>query len=195
MPAVSQRANWRWDRSSRYALPGLPAGLLLLAAAVARLPRWGMAALLVLVWVPEVRAMYAGSSRPEMPFPEIASAAERGPVRSDLVIIDSIPSSVVGIARYLRSEVPTASWVVRLGQRQMPGAMTDLVPGCCRVALVKMHRLFPGVEEKAPAEVWLGANATLEARTQVSPPASNAEVLDFRLEGVAESSCAEKRPR
>ena len=181
-------------RIARYTLPGLPAGLLLLAVFVARLsllPRWGAVALLILAWSPGVRAMYLGPSRPEDSFPEIAAIIEQAPVKPDLIIVDSIPSGVVGVSRYLRHEIPVASWIVWLGQRQMPTAMTDLVAKRCRVTLVKVHWLFmPGDARGSPPEVWLRANATLEARTGVSR-GSTTEILNFRLGEIAGSSCPE----
>jgi Dolichyl-phosphate-mannose-protein mannosyltransferase len=181
-------------RVFRYMLPGLPAALLLLAVFIARLPllpRWGVVALLVLAWSPAVRAMYLGPSRPSNSFPEIAATIEQAPVKPDLIIIDSIPSGVIGVSRYLHLEIPIASWVVPLGQRQMPTAMTDLVAKRCRVTLVKVHWLImPGDARDSPPEIWLRANTTLESQMRV-PWYSNTEILNFRLKGVAGSSCPE----
>ena len=134
-------------RIPRYTLLGLPAALLLLAVFVARLPplpRCGVVAFLVLAWSPAIRPMYLGPSRPWDPFPEIAAAIEQPAVKPSLIIIDSIPSGVIGVSRYLHSEIPVASWVVQLGQRQMPIAMTNLVAERCRVSLVKVHWSFLG---------------------------------------------------
>jgi hypothetical protein len=58
----------------RYALPGLPAGLLLAAIAISWLPRKGYAIfvlLILLVWVPGIRDMFAKPSRPWDPFLEV----------------------------------------------------------------------------------------------------------------------------
>jgi hypothetical protein len=182
-------------RIARYMLPGLPAGLLLLAVCIARLPplpRWAVVVLLMVAWSPAVRAMYVGPSRPVNAFPEIAAAIERGPAKPDLIIVDSIPSGVIGVSRYLHSEIPVASWVVRLGERQSPTAMTELVAKHCRITLVKVHRVFVGAGA-SPPEVWLRANAIMETQTQV-PRYSNAQILNFRLKGIkdgAGSSCVE----
>ncbi len=38
----------------------------------------------------------------------------------DLVLVHSIPSGVIGVTRYLRRDIPLASWVAPLGIRRVP---------------------------------------------------------------------------
>jgi len=73
------------------------------------------------------------------------------------VIVHSIPSGVLGIARYLEPDVPVAAWVGELGLRRMPDDLAALLTGRHRVALIRIH----DVGEPAPEEAWLRANATV----------------------------------
>ena len=142
---------------TRYALPGLPAAILLLALALSHVSLRAYAAFLVLiplVWTIGLRQVYREPSRPWEPFSLVSNrvSAEAGP--TDLVIVHSIPSGVIGVARYMNTATPIASWVVQLKQRQMPDDMERLVAGHNRVFLVKIHDLG----EPSPAENWLSQN-------------------------------------
>jgi 4-amino-4-deoxy-L-arabinose transferase-like glycosyltransferase len=146
---------------SRYAVPALPAAMLVAAVAINQLPRRaaiGFMALVCAAWVSGILANYAPVARPHQPFPIIAASLAARADPQDLVIVHSIPSGVLGVARYLPSEVPVASWVVRLGTRDVPEDLLALVQGRCRVALVMIHYLG----EPSPAEEWLRSNAVLE---------------------------------
>jgi hypothetical protein len=165
----------------RYGLAGLPAALLLVAVGAGALPRVARApfvALLVASWWPGLRDVFAGPARPWHPFPQIATrldawhrTASAG--SGDVVLVHSIPSGSIGIARYLRSDVPTASWTVRLQRRSATEQLDTLLGGRCRVALVKVHDLG----EPSPAEEWLRERGTLEAREQMGVAA----ILYFTL--------------
>jgi hypothetical protein len=80
-----------------------------------------------------------------------------------LIIVHSIPSGVLGVARYIRTNTPIASWVVQLGQRRVPGDMERLLSGLRRVAVVKVHDMG----EPSPAEAWLREHATLEGQDKL----------------------------
>ena len=145
----------------RYALPGLPAALLLAAMAISWLPRKGYAAfvlLILLAWVPGTCDIFAKPSRPWEPFPEVGLRLTAWAKPDDLIIVHSIPAGVLGVTRYLRTGPPIASWVVQLRQRRVPDDMERLLSGRRRVALVKVH----DIGEPSPAEAWLRENATLE---------------------------------
>lgn len=142
---------------TRYALPGLPAAILLLALALSRVSLRAYAAFLVLiplVWAIGLRQVYAEPSRAWEPFSLVGGrvSAETGP--RDLIIVHSIPSGVLGVARYMNSATPIASWVVQLEQRQVPDDMERLLAGHERAVLVKIHDLA----EPSPAEDWLRQN-------------------------------------
>ncbi len=145
---------------SRYALGGLPAAVLLAALALSRLgpgARAGLVALILLAWTPGVWVVLTKASRYREAYRDAARAAGRWVGPSDLVIIHSIPSGVLGVARYLPPDVPVAAWVGQLGQRRAPDDVTDLVAGRRRVVLVRIH----DVGAPAPEQDWLREHARL----------------------------------
>ena len=161
---------------SRYALPGLPAAALLGGIALGRLPRRAAvaAALLVVIgWSAAIRDMFVRPARWWQPFPELAAELDSSTSPADVVIIHSIPSGVLGVARYLPGEVPVASWVQRLEQRQVPGDIERLAAAACRVVLVKVHDLGTA----STAEAWLRAHATLLTEDR---SVTHSEILYFQ---------------
>jgi hypothetical protein len=145
---------------SRYALAGLPAGLLLVALAIGTLPRGldlAALALLAATWAPGLRAVFRSRSRAWEPYREVAVQVGRWAGPRDLVLVHSIPSGALGVARYVGADVPMAVWVGQLGRRRVPDDIAALVAGRDRVALIRVHE----VGEPAPEETWLRANATV----------------------------------
>jgi hypothetical protein len=143
---------------TRYALAGLPAGLLLAALAIAALPRrWVCVALaLILVaWVPGLRAGLRRGVRSWEPYRAIGTELRRSAHPGDLLLVHGIPSGVVGIARYLDPATPMTSWVGQLGNRRVPEDVARLLEQHERVVLVRIH----DSNEPAPEETWLRANA------------------------------------
>lgn len=145
----------------RYALPGLPGAILLLACALHHVPRRVGVAILaatVIAWLPGIRDVPRAAPRWWEPFPTFARelAGLTGP--GDLVIVNSIPSGVLGIARYVDPATPMASWVVQLGQRRMPEDAAALTGDRCRIAFVRVH----DVGGRAPVESWLRERADVE---------------------------------
>lgn len=147
----------------RYALTALPALLLLLAAALARVPTWLHVTLLgaiALAWMPGLLdTTFTERSRPWQPYPEIARRLESHVGPDDVVILSSIPSGVVGVARYLDDEIPVVSWVDRLGTRDWRDT-ERLVAGRRRVALAEVTHLGAA----SPARRWLEAHGRQEAQ-------------------------------
>jgi hypothetical protein len=144
---------------TRYALAGLPAGLLLAALAIAALPRrWGCAALalMLLAWVPGLRAGLQRGTRSWEPYRSIDAELGRTARPGDLLLVHAIPSGVLGIARYLDPGTPMTSWVGQLGNRRVPDDIARLLDRHGRVVLVRIH----DINEPAPEEAWLRANAT-----------------------------------
>ncbi|MGH7512014.1 MAG: glycosyltransferase family 39 protein [Gemmatimonadales bacterium] len=145
---------------ARYALAGMPAGLLLLALALGELPRRGAAlalALLILTWLPGLREIAVRRSRAWEPYRAVAHQVGAWVGPRDLILVHSIPSGVLGIARYLTADVPIAAWVGQLGRRTVPSDIEALVASRSRVALIRIH----DVGEPAPEEAWLRAHATV----------------------------------
>ena len=145
---------------SRYALAGMPAAILLAALAIGTLPpRLGLGALALLVgtWAPALRDVFAHRARAWEPYRVAAAQVGAWAAPGDLVIVHSIPSGVLGIARYLEADVPIAAWVGQLGLRRMPEDLAALLAGRHRVVLIRIHE----VGEPAPEEAWLRANATV----------------------------------
>jgi 4-amino-4-deoxy-L-arabinose transferase-like glycosyltransferase len=164
----------------RYAIAGMPAAFVLVGVGLGRLrPRRRAAflALIVLACLVGVGRVYANNSRNYEPFRQLGRllAEQAGP--SDLVIVHSIPSGVVGVARYMdrggasREGVGFASWVGRLGQRRIPEDLQSLAAGRKQDILVKIH----DVGEPAPEEDWLRENATLTGEVRLEA----AQVLSF----------------
>jgi hypothetical protein len=143
----------------RYAVMGLPAAFLLVGLLVARLPRTAAAAALLLLlagWMQGIRGTVTGSPRPWQPFFRIAANLDAGTTAEDLVIVRSIPSGVLGVARYLEGDTPVASWVEQLGTRGEE-EIERVTAGRCQIALVSTHTMT----DVDTAEPWLRANARL----------------------------------
>ncbi len=162
---------------ARYALPGLPAAMLLAGLGISRLPRRTQAPFLLgilLCWTPGLADIFRWPPRMWQPFPEVAERLTAWTRPGDVIIVHSIPSGVLGVARYQDSPAPLASWVPQLGQRDSASDMAALTAGRCRVALVKIHDLG----EPSPAELWLREHATLAGEHRLhSDPVT--EILYF----------------
>src|SRR5205814_1139744 len=106
----------------RYAIAGLPAAYLLVSVGLAALrvrTRVLMLVLIVLAWAPHVLSIYR-TPAPWLPMRKIARAATLNSQPSDLVLVHSIPSGVLSIARYANGSAALASWVEQLGNRHVP---------------------------------------------------------------------------
>jgi uncharacterized membrane protein len=143
----------------RYALAGLPAALLIAGLGLSLLtPRAnaGLLAFMLLAWSSGGRAVFH-DPRSWEPFAGLGRELSSWVQPGDLVIVHSIPSGVVGVARYVSSSAPVAAWVGQLGTRRLPRDLETLLAGRRRVALVIVH----SVSEPAPEELWLRAHASL----------------------------------
>jgi hypothetical protein len=144
----------------RYALNGVPAACLLGGIVLSAVgPRLGavLLCLVVVAWLPGLSNMYRQKSRSGEPVREIAQTINATARPSDLVLIHSIPSGVLGVARYVQTSATLASWVGQLGNRRLPESLQTLAHGRTRILLVKFHE----VGAPAPEEDWLRANATM----------------------------------
>jgi 4-amino-4-deoxy-L-arabinose transferase-like glycosyltransferase len=161
----------------RYVLPAMPAAVLLAALMIRQLPpvlHAGMLACILLAWLPgNRRVIHSNPARPWQPYTELDARLEAWARPGDVVLVSSIPSGSLGVARYLRPDIPMAPWVSQLGVRQVPADIERLVIGRARVAYVSIHSLGGSV---APEE-WLRSNGRLLGREEF--PKSSAKVLYF----------------
>ncbi len=145
----------------RYAISALPAVCLLagfgLAALDGRLAA-GLAACLTLLLVPGQAQFYRQSERGGLAVAQPAALINQAATPNDLIVIHSIPSGALTMARYLTTGAPVMTWVGQLGVRAAPQDIAAQVKGRRRVWFVALHT----VGAPAPEEDWLRANgATL----------------------------------
>lgn len=164
----------------RYAIAGMPAALLLIAVAVgtARRPIGSiLLVLIVLIWAPAYIMLVRSETRSYTPFREVARVVSERSGPDDLVVVHSIPSGLVGVARYIAPDSGLergsglTSWVERLGERRVPDSLLGLARGRRRILLVRIH----GVGQPAPEETWLRSHYRLVGKQQFSI----ATVLEF----------------
>jgi 4-amino-4-deoxy-L-arabinose transferase-like glycosyltransferase len=163
----------------RYAVAGLPAALALAGAALGRLPArrrvplTAALAALALVGAWRVRAL---EFRGHAPYRQIAELLAREARAGDVVVVQSIPSGVTGLARYLAGPdgprgVGYVSWVGQLGNRRVPDDIARVAAGRGSMILVLAHT----VGWPAPEQAWLRAHAVLRERHVLA----SSEVLFF----------------
>jgi hypothetical protein len=127
--------------------------------------------LIVLTWVPNLFSLHRTRFW-WAPMREISRAlcVNSGP--SDLILVHSIPSGVISIARYVNGAAPIASWIEQLGNRRVPESIHSLAKGRTRIVFVKVHEAgAPDLEAN-----WLRANAIVYRVT----PLGLVKILDFR---------------
>jgi len=158
----------------RYAIAGLPAVYLLAASGLTcfrRRTSMIVLTLLVLAWVPN----FVGLQRTRFwwaPIEEISSSLWRNSSPSDLILIHSIPSGAISLARYAPGPAEMASWIQQLGNRHMPGSLNSLVKGRTRVVFIKVHE----AGSDTPELDWLRAHATVSRVT----PIGLCKIVEFR---------------
>jgi mannosyltransferase len=143
----------------RYALAGMPAVMLLAGLALSQLPllvRGGLLLVVVVAWSPGIGDIIA-HRYPGKAFREAAQLIDRDAQAGDVLIVHSIPSGVLGVARYLEGDTPIISWVGQLQGRRVPEDLEALTAGYRRVILLKLHE----VAAPAPEEAWLRQHAVV----------------------------------
>ena len=146
------------SNNARYALGALPPAYLLAAIGIACFRakiRIGVLVAIVVAWAGSIASIYQQEARAREPFRRIAQFVSSEATPSDVVVVHSIPSGVLGIARYASASLNVASWVQQLGERQIPDSILALGHGYSRIHYVKVHQL----SEPAPEEQWLRTNA------------------------------------
>jgi Dolichyl-phosphate-mannose-protein mannosyltransferase len=169
-----------FTNNPRYTFVALPAAYLLAAIGVCTLGRRTAFMVLILIllsWMPAIVSIYRQPSRSGESFREVAQTAGSTANASELVLVHSIPSGVLGIARYADGASSLACWIQQLGNRRMPESIEMLTAGRTKVSYILAHPL----EEPRPEEDWLRANATVMRDEWVG----RIKVVDFRLQHVA----------
>lgn len=147
----------------RYTIAGMPAAMLLAGLAASRAPRPAGAALMLCLaatWLPSL-GRELRHSRDWQNYALIARGIRESGAPPELVIVHSIPSGVIGLARYLEPDTPVAAWVGQLGQRRVPDDAVAITWGKRRIVLVTVHT----VNDSARAEAWLRAHGTLTGKS------------------------------
>jgi hypothetical protein len=142
---------WRGTRASdylRYALPALPAALVLLGMTIATAPRTVQLLLAVAigaVWLHAFRvSVFTSEARPFQPLPEVARRLHKWRdtgATEPLVIVHSIPTGVIGLARYLDGNVEMFPSIIRVNNAPAPADIDRATAGYDRFAYVRFHDL------------------------------------------------------
>lgn len=159
----------------RYVMAGLPAAYLLAAIALAGMQkslRFLMLALIALTWIPPLASIYGLRARNSQPLWELARVLRSTALPSDLILVHSIPSGVLGVARYTSAPLEMASWIQPLGNRRVPESVEALAAGHQRIFYVQVHMLG----EPRPEEDWLRANAVASEQVRLE----EIRVTEFR---------------
>lgn len=150
----------------RYGSPALPAACVLGGWILASWGGWrsGVALVAVLVcWMPSLRSVHGSDSRSWQPTKEAARRVSVGARAGDLVLIQSVPTGALSLARYLTTPAEAAVWVEQLGQRRLPESLQTLIRGKHAVWLVTLHT----VGASAAPEEWLREQGQLAGEQRV----------------------------
>lgn len=159
----------------RYSSAALPAACLLggiVLSSVRESVAWLGVFLIGLGWAPSVMSIYRNRSRSSEPMADVARHVSAYGREDDLILVHSIPTGAIGLARYTTSPAAFATWVGQLGQRKVPESLVPLLKDRARVVFVKIH----AVGEPAPEEVWLRKNAVVVKEKQLA----EAYITEFR---------------
>jgi hypothetical protein len=151
----------------RYASTALPAAYLLVGTGLGCFgvrARTAIVALIVAAWVPTLGSIFQKRSRSGPDLRGVAEAIAAQSTGTDLVLIHSIPSGVIGFARYYDGPAPIASWVEQLGERRAPESLRSLAAGRTAIHFFRFHE----VGAPAPEEDWLRVNAVVARETRVA---------------------------
>ncbi|MBX3471780.1 MAG: glycosyltransferase family 39 protein [Planctomycetes bacterium] len=153
----------------RFGIAALPGAVLLVGLAMGRLPRRLRAAALLVVVAGcalATRSLHTHRSRNGTPYRELGAIVAHRCGPDDLLIVQSIPSGVAGVARAALVPLGEArgprlfAWVGQLGGRTEED-LARLVAAHRRVMVVEVHRL---PDDPPTPRRWLEAHAALERR-------------------------------
>lgn len=158
----------------RYAIAGLPAAAVLGGLALTSLPRWlrhTVTAVIVAAWSLSIQSIYQNPARNDQPYSHLGYMLTKDAHAGDLVIVHSIPTGVMSLARYSQTQAQMVDWVDQLGTRTLDSA-AGLVKGMRHVFLVRIHE----VGRSAPIEDWLREHAHVVRDERWG----NSKLLEFR---------------
>lgn len=159
----------------RYAIAALPFAYLLASVGLTCLGRFARFVVLIFIifgWSLTTLGIYASGWRGWSPLREIANIACAHTVTSDLILVRSIPSTVLGIARYARTPAALASWIAPLGMRQVPESLRELARGRTQIILIQMRER----REPVPEQDWLRGHTLVTDQRKLG----SAEIVKFR---------------
>jgi len=148
----------------RYAISALPAASLLSALALSALPRvarYLVLATIVGAWGFSLADIYNNPSRDDQPFWKLSQVLGAESRETDLILVHSIPTGVVGVARYVQTPARFADWIGQLSTRKVPDSIIPLITGFRRVFFIRFHE----VGAAAPEETWLREHADIVRET------------------------------
>jgi 4-amino-4-deoxy-L-arabinose transferase-like glycosyltransferase len=163
---------------TRYTSTALPAACLLGGMMLGHLRApmaWSGVLLIGLCWAPNVASIYRSRSRSAQQMADMARHVGTYGQADDLILVHSIPTGAIALARYAQGPAAFATWVGQLGQRRVPSSLLELLADRRRVFLVKVHT----VGEPAPEEGWLRENAVVVKEKQLA----GAEIVEFKPRG------------
>jgi hypothetical protein len=164
----------------RYALASLPATMLLVGILMSSLPRRVYVPLLGLMVIASLPAMYRlfTSEGRNSWYRPVARLLDQRAGPDQLVLVHSIPSGILGIARYTHATTALALWTQQLrklkGRNNVNAIAADVVKltaGWRKVFVVAVH----DVNEPSPELDYLRQHAKLVAESR----AGNAQVAEF----------------
>lgn len=159
----------------RYTLAALPAAYLLAGMGIACFSKRTMPLVLLLImisWSDAILKIYRQHSRGGEPFLAVAKAVAAKATPSDLIVVHSIPSGILGIARYSDGASMIAPWVRQLGRHSDPASIQRLVAGKSRVFYVLAHPLGEPISEKE----WLRTRSVVDQEYSIE----RIKVTEFR---------------
>lgn len=157
---------------TRFATAALPAMVLLAGVGLGRVDGRVRAAVLAVLLVGCAVAGYRMHHLPrrnDMPYRELGQVIAARWSPEDLLLVQSIPSGVIGVARgcvAALGDAPgprLAAWVGQLGQRH-EADVARLAVGHRRVVVIEVHRMW---DDPPVPRAWLDAHAVLESRERL----------------------------
>lgn len=164
----------------RYSLAAAPAAVVLAGVGLSHVPRrigLTLLALLIAVSIPALNRLFNSDARASW-FVPAAELLDRSAGPDKLVLVHSIPSGILGLARYTHATMPLALWTQqlrRLEHRDSAEAVVAdvvrLIRGRRKVLVVAVH----DVRELSPEIDFLRRHAKVEEEAQLG----NAQVFVF----------------
>jgi Dolichyl-phosphate-mannose-protein mannosyltransferase len=169
----------------RYALAGVPAAVLLVAFAVGSLPqrlRVPLVALMVLACLPDLRRLFVSPLDDRNSwFRPVSWQLDQHAGPDQLVLVHSIPSGILGIARYTHTATPLALWTQQLrnfenrnNANAVAADVVKLTAGYRKIYAVSVH----DVGAPSPELDYLRQHAKIAAESRYG--GYRARMLEFQ---------------